>query len=581
MKIFIRVSMLLVVAMLMLVVLPIGAQEEAPAGFAEGAPIIEPNFGDDIKTLNPVIVQDGSSNRVIARLFPTLIDFDPFTLQWEPGTPRGLAESWEISEDGTVYTFQLKDNYFWSDGTQVTADDLVWFWEASESEDVQSPNATFIAEVDNMVAVDDFTLEVTFGRQTCTALDILNPVTAVPAHFFEPTFGGDLANMESNPNNLNMPVSGLDFQFANFRPGEQVTLLASDTYPEAIFGHVIPEGWVFKTVTDQVVQMEQFFAGDLTWVSSVPQSFQEEVKERTADGEFQIFAGPSTTIRFLAFNTADPENPQSAFDDDGNLLDQGVHPVLGDVRVRQALAHAIDFEALNEGAFFGAGVQTATHSLPQSWANPGLQPFPLDLERAQALLEEAGWTDSDGDGVRECNGCETAEPGTTLSFRLETNAGNVSQEALYTILQDQWNEIGFDIEFAAVEFNTLVDALTSQTFDAIGLFWGFSIPDNPDDTADVFGIEADVLGAGFNVSSYHNERVDEILEEARTLPGCDQATRADLYGEMFEILRNDVPWLWISASTVYSVAQADLQNWDPQPGDGRWNIDGWFQEASR
>src|SRR5690606_24000204 len=213
------------------VIVPAMAQDsDIPPG--EGAPIIEPNFGSDINTLNPIIVQDGPSSTVINRIFPLLVNYDPFTLAWEPGTPRGLAESWTISDDGLTYTFELDPGYMWNDGTPVTAHDVVYFWEISEIEGV-SPNASLVRSVENMTAVDDYTLEVVFAEQTCTAIDTLAPVYAVPRHQFEELFGDDYTAMADSEFNLEMPVSGLDFQFANYRPGEQVTLLSFQDYPDA------------------------------------------------------------------------------------------------------------------------------------------------------------------------------------------------------------------------------------------------------------------------------------------------------------------------------------------------------------
>lgn len=573
-----RMKLMLTLSLaLLLIAVPIMAQD-AGVEPGEGVPIIEPNFGSDINTLNPIIAQDGPSNTVINRIFPLLVNYDPFSLAWEPGTPRGLAEDWSIAEDGVTYTFTLSNEYFWSDGVPVTAHDVVYFWEISEIDGV-SPNASFVADVESMAALDDYTLEVVFTEQTCTAIDTLAPVYAVPRHTFEELFGDDYTAMTDSEFNLDMPVSGLDFQFANFRPGEQVTLLAFQDYPDSFYDEgVIPAGWIYKTVTDQVVQMEQFYAGELTWISSVPQSFQDEVRERANNGEFQIVENPATSIRFLAFNLADPENPQPAFDEDGNTIEQGNHPILGDKRVRQALAYAMEYEPINEGAFFGNGRPLGAHVLPTSWAyTDELNLYEYNPELAAELLDEAGFTDADGDGIRECNGCLYAEEGTPLAFDLGTNAGNVSQEAMYTILQDQWADIGADVNLQIIDFNTLVAELTAQTYDAIGLFWGFSVPDNPDvELSDVFTPDADVLGSGFNTSSFNNERLNEIVMEARTLEGCDTEARAELYREAFHILNDELPWLWISTSVVMSAAQPDLENWDPQAGYARWNIDGWL-----
>src|SRR5690606_23784677 len=89
----------------------------------------------------------------------------------------------------------------------------------------------------------------------------------------------------------------------------------------------------------------------------------------------------------------------------------------------------------------------------------------------------------------------------------------------------------------------------------------------------------DVVGSGFNVSSYNNPRVNELLDAALVVPGCDQEARAEIYHQVYEILKEDVPWIWVNTNTIPTAAQPDLQNWDPQKGAIRWNIDAWYPAA--
>jgi len=566
----ITVSLLLIfVAML---VAPIAAQD-----FGSGAPIIEPNFGDDPKTFNPIIANDGTSFDVINRMFPDFIGVDSETVQYLGGAKGALVASWDIAEDGVTYTFHLRDDMVWSDGVPITAHDVIYFLDAALSGETTSPRQQLIDSVVSYEAMDDHTLTIVFNEVTCTIIDTLGPVYPVPAHIFSEVFGDSYADMEENDYNLNPLVTGGEtFVFSNFRPGEQTTLLGNADYNEAEMGAVIPEGWIYKVVTDQVVQMEQFRAGELSFIASVPQADRDDIRMRGQAGEFQIFETPAGTIRFLSLNTADPDNPQDGLDEDGSLIDQGHHPILGDVRVRQALNYGMDFNEINEGAFFGTGVPVASHVRPTDWSFPaGLEPYPFDAEKAMSLLDEAGFTDSDGDGVRECNGCLYAEDGSPLALTVKTNAGNTSQEALYTLLQDQWEELGFEINLEFVEFGTLVDEFTAQTYDAIGVFWGLSTPANPDGITDIFLPAADVVGAGYNTQSYSNPRLTELIETARTLPGCDVEARREMYGEAYQILRDESPWIWISTGNVLLAAQSNVENWAPRVGGARWNIDAW------
>jgi peptide/nickel transport system substrate-binding protein len=569
----IRIATISMLVVFIASILPVSAQETGSGGV-----IIEPNFGDDPKTFNPIIANDGTSSNAISRMYPDFIAVDSDTVQYQGGAKGGLVESWDISEDGLTYTFTLRDDLAWSDGVSITSADVVWFLDAALSGETTSPRQQMIDSIVSYEAPDDYTLVIEFIEESCTSIDILSPIVPVPAHVFEEVFGDDYTNMEENDYNLNPLVTGGEtFIFSNFRPGEQTTLIANPDFPDAELGAVIPEGWIFKVVTDQVIQMEQFFSGDLTWVASVPQANRDDVAARGEAGEFQTFETPAGTIRFLSLNVADPANPQDGLDEDGNAIDQGHHPVLGDVRVRQALNYGMNFAEINEGAFFGTSIPVASHVRPTDWSFPaGLDVYPFDAELAMGLLDEAGFTDTDGDGVRECNGCEYAEDGTPLAFSVKTNAGNTSQEALYTIMQDNWNELGFDITVEFLEFNTLIDEFTAQTYDAIGIFWGLSTPASPDEITDIFLPAADVLGSGYNTQSYSNPRLTELIESARTLPGCDLEERKAMYGEAYQILRDESPWIWISTGNVLLAAQANVENWDPKAGGSRWNIDAWM-----
>jgi peptide/nickel transport system substrate-binding protein len=557
--------------------LPALAQEET----GSGAPVIQPNFGADIATLNPIIADDGTSVGVINLIYPFFLAVDPETGYYAPSARGGIVSNWEISEDGRTYTFTIRDDWNWSDGTPITSEDVKYVWDAIQDPNVAAngnllPLRDFIASVE---APDAQTLVITFNDALCNSLDNAASIPVVPSHVYKELYGTDYSLMNDSDFNLNPTVSAGPFVFQNYRPGEQVTLLAYEGYPDTYSGAVIPEGYILKNVTDQTVQVEQFLAGQLTNMSA-PSNRQDELQELVDAGEYQGYLGGRWNMRFVGLNLADPENPQPGLDEDGEAIPQGNHPIFGDVRVRQALQYAINFEDLNVGAFGGFGIQSATHSVPFSWSNnDDIQPYPFDTAQAASLLEEAGWTDSDGDGIRECNGCEFAEPGATLSFELLTNAGNTSQEALGTLLQAQWGDVGFDVTFSPIDFNVLVETFQAQTFDAVMIFWGFGFPVDPDGVDVTFGPVNDVPGVGFNAVSYNNPRVNELLDQARTLPGCDQAERKVLYDEVLQILHDESPWIWLGGAQVLSVAQPGVEGWAPNPQAGlqtNYNIDSWI-----
>jgi peptide/nickel transport system substrate-binding protein len=565
----------MLVALVAMLSVPALAQEEREGG--SGAPLIAPNFGADAATFNPILSNDGTSNLIIARIFPGFIGVDPDTGYFARGADNALVSDWSVSEDNLTYTFTLRDDFFWSDGVQMTSDDILYGWEATVdgTANVNGNLLGLLDIIENVEAPDPQTVVVTFKSPDCNSLDSAATLTVVPAHSYRALYP-NFADMNESESNLNPEVSGSIYTFLNFRPGEQVTLRANAEYPD---NTVVPAGYILKNVSDQTVQAEQFLLGELSFMG-VPTARLAEFFGYVDEGRFQGHASTRANTRFLAFNLADPANPQPGTDEDGNIIDQGLHPVFGDVRVRQALNMGMNFDEINEGVFGSFGIQMATHSRPDDWAYPAdIAPYPFDAEAAAALLEEAGWTDSDGDGVRECNGCTTAEAGTLLEFELLTNAGNTSQEALGVILQDQWSRIGAKANFQPIDFNILVDTFTAQTFDAVMIFWGFGFPFDPDGVNVTFGVENDVPGAGFNAGSYYNARVEELLDSARSLPGCSLEERAVLYGEVYNILKEESPWIWIGISQTLTVAQNNLEGWDPKPtasSETLWNEETFF-----
>ncbi len=581
----------LVVLLIGMVFVPAAAQEDVP-GPGEGEPIIYPNLGDDIKTLNPIVSSDGSSNDVIAQIFPTFIGVDYTTYSYEPDQPGALATGWEVSEDGLAYTVTLRDDVFWSDGTPVTANDIVYSFDAIASGETDTTLGYVLTDIASVTAVDDYTLEITLNNASCDAFGNVVALPVVPAHVYSSVFA-EFGDMNESDFNLSDPGASAEaWTFGNFRPGEQVTLLADPTYTDAPnTGYTVPAGWVYKNVANQDLIVEQFLSGDLSLIASVPGSREEEIISLGDEGEINVGFAPASTVRFIALNGGNPENPQAAWEDldeDGiydpdeeELIEQEPHPILSDVRVRQALMFGMDWEALDIGAFGGGDVQLASHWLPTHWSyDEETVPFyPFDLEQARTLLTEAGWIDDDGDEgtaasptPRVAQGVETVEDGTTLAFELITNAGNVENESTGILLTDQWAQIGVDLDFQPVDFNILVDELLAQTYDAVMVFWGIGNIAFPDqDIRVTFGPENDNPGGGFNTSSFYSERMMELLVQANDpaqTDGCNIDARIPLYQEAYQILRDEVAWIWLGTSTVYSAISNNIENFTTVTGPG-------------
>ena len=565
---FIGIAIFALVALVM----PITAQDAPKPG--EGGIIIEGNFGGDPATMNPLLASDTSSTRVAGFLFPALIGVDPKTATFVKNDPAALVTDWTISEDGLVYTFSIKDNWVWSDGTPITTADVMYSWNAivAGGEGVVDTQLVYLLDIiDNVEAPDATTLVVTFKVADCTALGS-SSLPVVPSHILP----ADLGELNNSDFNLAPAVTGGVFSFGEFRASEQVSLLANQAYSGAANG-VIPTGWIYKVVPDQTVLVEQFLAGETNVIDGPPVNRRSDVLAAQDAGSVQAYQYPGNAWDYLALNYADPTNPQNGFDEAGNPIDQGHHPLFGDVRVRQAIAQAINVDEIIQGAVFGLGTRMASTMIPASWAyDQNLAPIAQNVEAAKALLAEAGFVDADNDPSTPlvAQGAMYAPDGTEFKFTLYSNEGNSRRGAIGTIVQDQLKQLGIVVDFQAIDFNTLLDIMDAQTFDAFILGWRNGYPDDPDQTQ-LFGSHGDMIGGGSNNVSYSNAELDALMEQARALPGCDPAARAEIYHQIQAITQQDLPYIPMFSVEGMYAASATVSGFSPYPSQLYWNIETW------
>lgn len=580
-----RKRLLVIVAILVVALaIPVITQAQEPG---EGGPIIQGNFSGSVNigSFNRIRCSGTDCDEIAQFLVPSVIGvnpesatFAPFTGDASGASAGGLATGWEVSEDGLTYTVSLRDDLTWNDGTPITANDVAFSYYAIASGEVESDLTGYVdqpgAGVEAINVIDDYTIEFTMGAPLCDALNRIAAIYPLPAQYFG--FDGDFEAfdytvMVDHPMDTEPAVSYGPFKWVRTVASEQIALEADANYEQP----VIPQGFIYLDVPDQTVLLERFLAGETNYLNGPPQASMEEI--RNTDG-VQPYDYPGNSWDYVGLNLADPSNPQNGTDEDGNIIDQGLHPIFGDVRVRRAMQHAINVPDIIQGAVFGEGSQMAANELPTSWAlNPDLEAIPYDAEAAVALLEEAGWLDEDGDGVRECVSCTTAEPGTPLEFTLKTNEGNSRRESIGVIIQDQLSEVGVQVNFEAIDFNTLIAEFQSQDYDAYILGWRNGFPVDPDQTQ-LFTEQGDIVGEGFNAQSYYNPRVSELMALANNAvetDGCSFEARAEFYYEIQELMQADQPYLWLYALNGMYAASDAVGGFGPFPNQPFWNVQDW------
>ncbi len=532
-----------------------------PPPVPQGGWVTEVSFSD-AKILNPILSNDSASADVHEQLFGAALEEDPFSGELIPD----LTEGWTVSDDGLVFTFTIRDGVYWSDGTQVTGKDFVFTYRALKEGSLDSPrlsNVEYIAEIN---LIDDMTVEIVYSELNCAALSELG-LGWLPAHMYK----DDFTDIQENALNTSPTVSNGPFLFKEWVKDDHVTLVRNPNYWR---GAPHLDGWIYKIVPNATVGVQQLKTGEVDLFDGVDPKYLVEMEMLESVGIYKYF---DDGYVYIGYNMGDPENPQPRQNEDGTLNeDHGIHEILSDVQVRHAIVYAVDRNAIISRVIFGQGAPVQANVIPIiEWAyNDALEPRAYSPEQAAALLDEAGWLDQDGDGIRECHGCLYAEEGAPLKLTLITNAGNETRESIGVIVQDQLGKVGFDITFEAMEWNAFLGTIVGQQFDMCIVGWTNTGSD-PDDEG-LFASQNDLPDAGFNFVSYYNPIVDALLKQAKTVPGCSFDERGALYREIQDQIYADQPYDFLYVPRRILVFNKRIVGMDPGPWEFRSNMYEWY-----
>jgi peptide/nickel transport system substrate-binding protein len=526
--------------LILLAVLPV-------AVWAQSADTIVIRGFGNISNFNPHLSNDGASYQAFSLLWPAPFLTDSFTGAAVPG-----LTSWTISEDGLTYTFTIREDAQWSDGTPITSDDMIFSIGVIMSDDVDTVLESNVSSIDHVSRVDDRTYEVVLKNVDCSTLSNLSGIRFLPAH----RFAADFSDFSTNDITNNPDISGGPYILDSWAPDEGQSFHANPNYwagePNIPF-------LANKVIGDQAVAVQAIQSGEVDYTYFQGDLFQQI--EDKSNLQYQSF--PALSVNFLSLNWADPTNPQPAYDASGNPVEETPHPLFSDPAVRQAVVMGfnIDDVLVTLGGSDGGTPLVGVVAPTIGWAYDNeLQRYPYDPEAAAQLLEDAGWVDSDGDGVRE-------KDGVLLAFTIRYS--NILQhfETTALVAQDQLNQIGFNVDVELVEWaNYLTDVYYGQMYDATPMSnsGGTNTPDPNDFTTLLMSTE-DVPGSGNNLASYVNPEVDALIEQARAVPDCSPEARAALYYQVQEIAHNDIAYNWTYVPNIFQVANNRVGNFNPGP----------------
>ncbi len=504
----------------------LGVEESSQPEF--GDTFIEASIGD-ASTLLPVLASDSASSSINGMVYNGLIRYDK-NLQIE----GELAESWEISADNLTITFHLRKDVVWHDGEPFTSADVKFNYQLYIDPKTPTAYAESFKQVTSVETPDAYTFVVHYDKPYAPAL--ISWATAIhPRHLL---VGKDITKSPLARN----PIGTGPYRFASWSSGEKIVLESNPDYFE---GQPYIKRIVFRIIPDISTQFLELQTGSLDFMGLSPLQFDRQTDTPAFRRLYSKYSYLNFGYTYLGYNLN--------------------RPLFKDKRVRQALAYAIDKQELIDGVLLGYGSVATGPYKPDTWVyNDNVKKYNYDPVKARQLFADAGWVDSDGDGVLDKDGKEFA-------FTIVTNQGNDLRAKTGEIIQRRFKEVGVNVKLRIIEWATfLKEFINPGNFDATILGWtGGPEPDQ-------YNIwhSSKTGPRELNFIGFKNSEVDHALEQGRRV--FDQAQRKAYYDRFQMVLAEEQPYTFLYVGEALPAVSKRFRGVEPAPAGIRYNFNQWY-----
>jgi ABC-type transport system substrate-binding protein len=422
--------------------------------------------------------------------------------------------------------FHLRQGVRWHDGEAFTSRDAAFTYAAIMDETTASPRKPDFDLILRVETPDPFTFCVTYRKPYSPALESWM-MAMLPAHLLE---GKPQSWWVEHFNRT--PVGTGPFKIAEWKTNEFIRVARNADFFEAPGPWL--DGIVYRFMPDQLTLRLAFETRQIDFWSAEPWT----VNAFVGDERFDVFTSPSSSYTYIGWNLK--------------------RPLFQDVRVRRALAQAVDIPAMVRFILYGHGLQSTGLFTPQMWFfNPGIQPLRYDPEKARALLAEAGWVPGD-DGILEKNG-------ERFSFTLITNNGNEVRRDIATLTQDGLKQLGIEVKVELYEWAVfLKNHVNKGDFDAMVLGWSLG---NGFDQFQIWH-SSQANPEQLNVVGYNNPAADRLLEDIRQ--EYQRKKIISMAGDLQRVIYDDQPYLFLYVPEGTSVMWRNAYRIRRPDGVGGW-----------
>lgn len=490
----------------------------------------------ECKTLNYVLATTAYEQFVLRHLYDPIIDYD------ENGDLVAVLASSlpSVSADHLRVTIKLRSDIHWQDGVPITARDVKFALDKIQDPNVPALNKlAYFEKLDRLETPDDHTLVFVWKEPFAPGMYAITQLWPIPEHVY------GQGNFLTHPGNRK-PVGSGPFMLDEWRSGQYISLKRYDDYHGR---KAYLDRMIFKVVEDDAVALNMLKTGELDEMRVTQIQWEKQTVDADFEARFNKYQYYFPQYNFIEWNS------RTAW--------------FSDRRVRLAMALLFDRESINNKIYSGFARLVSGPFYINSWAyDKTVKPHPFDPVRARQLLDEVGWTDSNGDGIRDKNGQK-------FEFELMIAHGSNTAAQFAQLLQEECGKSGIRINIRQIEGSTFFDRIDKGEFDACTLGWTLDL--DPD-VYDTFH-SSKTPPNGLNHGAYANAAVDSLLVAGRV--EFDPEKRAAIYHRVHRIMHEDPPYTFINAvpekrpiaRRIQGVMISPKGPYDFWPGANYWWID--------
>jgi peptide/nickel transport system substrate-binding protein len=426
----------------------------------------------------------------------------------------------------------------WHDGVEFTAEDCLFTYQRLTDPKVATPYGSSYIDVLKAEPIGKYLFRVTYKEPFSPALESW-AMGMIPKHLLA---GKDI---NTDPFNRN-PVGTGPYKFKEWVAGQKIVLVANDSYFE---GRPNIDQFIYRIIPDSSTMFQELLSGGVDFMGLTPLQYLRKSETRRIRENYRKFRYPANGFTYLGYNQR--------------------NSLFSEKKVRQALAYAIDRQSIIDGIVLGLGKPCTGPFSYVSWAyNPHAKSYPYDPERAKRMLAEAGWKETNSDGVLEKNG-------RPFQFTILTNQGNNERIRTAEIIQQNFKKIGIDAKIRVMEWQAFLQQIDERSFDAIILGWNMG---RDPDMYDIWHSSKTKKGE-YNFIGYKNTEVDRLLVAGRRT--FDVEKRKIIYYRIHQILADEQPYAFLYVPDATPVVHKRFKGIKPAPLGITYNFIRWYVPKDR